>query len=104
MSQVFSGENKLLNSWKEIAQYLSRGVRTVQRWERDLELPVRRPHNRKRSTVIAFSSDIDQWLYRAPTAAISQYPESPQGNQKVPQPQQSIPEQTASIHIGAPEK
>ena len=32
----------LLNSWKEIAAYMGRGVRTLQRWERDLALPVRR--------------------------------------------------------------
>ncbi len=31
----------VLNSWKEIACYLGRGVRTVQRYERDLGLPVR---------------------------------------------------------------
>jgi hypothetical protein len=30
-----------LEGWKEIATYLRRGVRTVQRWERD-GLPVRR--------------------------------------------------------------
>src|SRR4051812_33630088 len=31
-----------LQSWKEIAAYLKRGVRTVQRWERSHGLPVRR--------------------------------------------------------------
>lgn len=31
-----------LNSWKEIATFLGRGVRTVQRWERELQLPVHR--------------------------------------------------------------
>ncbi len=34
-----------LDSWKEIAAYLKRGARTVQRWERDEGLPVHRlPH------------------------------------------------------------
>lgn len=66
-----SSENKILNSWKEIAQYLSRGVRTVQRWERDLRLPVRRPYNKQRSAVIAFSADIDAWLQRIPARALS---------------------------------
>jgi len=28
-----AGSMELLNSWKEIAAYLNRGVRTVQRWE-----------------------------------------------------------------------
>ena len=31
----------VLNSWKEIASYLGRGVRTVQRYERDFRLPIR---------------------------------------------------------------
>lgn len=57
-----NGPADVLNSWKEIAAYLRRGVRTVQRWERDLNLPVRRPRNRRRSAVIALRSDIDSWL------------------------------------------
>jgi hypothetical protein len=56
----------ILNSWKEIAEYLGRGVRTAQRWERDLALPVRRPRGRERSAVVAVSSDIDAWLKRCP--------------------------------------
>ncbi len=55
------GEN-VLNSWKEIAQYLGRGVRTVQRWEGELGLPVRRPRNRLRSPVIAIPGELDLWL------------------------------------------
>ena len=33
----------LLNGWKQIANYLGRGVRTIQRWE-SLGLPVRQRH------------------------------------------------------------
>ena len=51
----------VLNSWKEIARYLDRGVRTVQRWEAELNLPVRRPR-KGRSPVIALRSEIDLWL------------------------------------------
>ena len=54
--------NHLLNGWKEIAQYLGRGVRTVQRWETELALPVRRPRGRSRSAVLAFTADLDAWL------------------------------------------
>jgi len=49
--------SEVLTSWKEIASYIGRGVRTVQRWERQLGLPVRR--NASRSTVTALSSEID---------------------------------------------
>jgi hypothetical protein len=55
---------QLLNSWKEIAAYLGRGVRTAQRWERDLSLPVRRPRGKDRSAVIAFTDELDQWIKR----------------------------------------
>ena len=52
----------LVNSWKEIALYLGRGVRTVQRWEHELGLPVRRPHGKSRSAVIALKPELDRWL------------------------------------------
>jgi hypothetical protein len=52
----------VLNSWKEIARYLDRGVRTVQRWERDLKLPVHRPRGRTRSAVMAVPEELDAWV------------------------------------------
>jgi hypothetical protein len=52
----------LLNSWKEIAAYLQRGIRTVQRWETEFGLPVRRPAGKSRSAVIAIRADLDAWL------------------------------------------
>lgn len=55
-------KSEILNSWKEIAQYLNRGVRTVQRWEEELQLPVRRLRPSGRSPVIARRSEIDLWL------------------------------------------
>jgi hypothetical protein len=64
-------ESTVLQSWKEIAQYVGRGVRTVQRWEA-YGLPVRRPSGRDRSAVLALKSEIDDWLRscakREPTA------------------------------------
>lgn len=52
----------MLNSWKEIANYLERGVRTVQRWEHELNLPVHRIGNGKRSPVYANVSELRFWL------------------------------------------
>lgn len=54
--------NEILNSWKEIALYLGRGVRTVQRWELELGLPVRRPRGKPRSAVVALKAELDSWL------------------------------------------
>ena len=56
----------VLNSWKEIAEYMGRGVRTVQRYERDLRLPVHRPAGKSRSAVIAFPDEIERWMRAAP--------------------------------------
>lgn len=55
------GSSEFLTSWKEIASYLGKGVRTVQRWERDLGLPVRRPAQ-SRHIVVAMASDLNQWI------------------------------------------
>lgn len=53
-----------LNSWKEISLYLDRGVRTVQRWERELGLPVHRIGRGPRSPVHAFPGELQNWLVR----------------------------------------
>ena len=51
-----------LDSWKEIAAYLKRGVRSVQRWEKEEALPVHRHLHKKLDSVYAFESEIDAWL------------------------------------------
>jgi phage terminase Nu1 subunit (DNA packaging protein) len=71
MADTTSGNTPLvntdvLNSWKEVATYMGRGVRTVQRWEQELGLPVRRPRGKSRSAVIALKPELDQWLARGP--------------------------------------
>ena len=60
-------QSDTLQSWKEIAAYLKRGVRTAQRWETVAGLPVRRPRPGDRSPVFAFPNEIDQWLHSRPT-------------------------------------
>lgn len=52
----------VLTSWKEIARYMGKGVRTVQRWEQDFGLPVRRPKGSDKKAVLARPSDLDSWL------------------------------------------
>ena len=52
---------KRLNSWKEIASFLQKDVRTVQRWEKNERLPVhRRPHD-KLASVYAYESELEAW-------------------------------------------
>jgi hypothetical protein len=51
-----------LDSWKQIAVYLDRQVRTVQRWEKSEGLPVHRQLHVKAETICAFKHEIDTWL------------------------------------------
>lgn len=51
-----------LNSWKEIAAYFDRGIRTVQRWERQLGLPVHRIGKGPRGPVYATTKELNFWL------------------------------------------
>lgn len=51
-----------LDSWKEIAAYLRRSVRTVRRWERSEALPVHRHAHHALASVYANRSEIDAWL------------------------------------------
>lgn len=57
----------ILSGWKEIASYLGKGVRTVQRYESNLALPVRRPSRKLRAAVIATKADLDRWVAAHPS-------------------------------------
>jgi PAS domain S-box-containing protein len=58
--------SEILRSWKEISSYAGASVRTLQRWEREYHLPIRRIATKKGSVVFAFRSDLDTW-FRART-------------------------------------
>ena len=58
--------NKILNSWKEIASYVGRGVRTVQRYELQFGFPIHRRSSTTRGSVLAFADEVDAWLHEAP--------------------------------------
>src|SRR5882724_3078264 len=55
-----SGTDRL-DSWKEIASYLRREVRTVQLWEKKEGLPVHRHFHKRLGSVYALRSEIDSW-------------------------------------------
>lgn len=56
-----SDEEDRLDSWKAIAAYLNRDVRTVQRWELREGLPVHRHQHDKLASVYAYRSQLRQW-------------------------------------------
>lgn len=66
-----------LDSWKEIAAYFKRDVRTVRRWERSEGLPVHRHLHRARGSVYASRDELDQWLAH-------RSPERPAGSERRP--------------------
>jgi hypothetical protein len=51
-----------LDSWKEIAAYLNRSVRTLHRWEKDEGLPVHRHRHKELGSVFAYKSELDAWF------------------------------------------
>ena len=76
MRQSVNSASQILNSWKEIAEFLDRGVRTVQRWERDLRMPVHRIGTGKRSPVYATIPELKFWLATADVERVQQ-PQTP---------------------------
>lgn len=57
---------EILSGWKEIANYMGKAVRTVQRYEREMGLPVRRPAGKYIGSVIATKAEIDAWIAASP--------------------------------------
>jgi TolB-like protein/cytochrome c-type biogenesis protein CcmH/NrfG len=79
-----------LESWGEIATYLRRDIRTVQRWESLHGLPVRRLRIGKQGQVFAYPSELDAWVRkRQPTAeddVVNGESEAPGSSKESPEP------------------
>lgn len=56
-----NGGDDRLDSWKEIAAYFNRDVRTVRRWEKQEALPVHRHLHKARGSVFAYRSELQAW-------------------------------------------
>lgn len=61
-SRLATDPQDRLDSWKEIASYLRRDVRTVQRWEKREKLPVYRHQHDKLGSVYAFRAELAKWF------------------------------------------
>lgn len=59
---IRESKSRRLGSWKAIAQYLEREVRSVQRWEQERGLPVHRVPGEKGGGVFAYEDELDAWL------------------------------------------
>lgn len=66
MGTVAEFNSPVLMGWKDIANYLNMGIRTVQRYEREHELPIRRPAGGPNGAVMAMRAELDEWLRARP--------------------------------------
>jgi TolB-like protein/Tfp pilus assembly protein PilF len=88
-----------LESWGEIAAYLRREIRTVQRWERQHGLPIRRLVVGRIGQVYAFRSELDAWV-RSRQPGLDQdssddsVPEPPPAPAPAPDPLSQAPPRT----------
>ena len=55
-------QGRIFSSWKEIAGFLGKGVRTVQRWEKTHGLPVSRPIGCASNVVFAKEEELVRWM------------------------------------------
>ncbi len=58
---LLSSTCERLDSWKEIACYLRRSIRCVQRWEKNEGLPILRRQHARGATVYAYREKLDEW-------------------------------------------
>jgi hypothetical protein len=84
---------KIFSGWKDIAHYLGRGVRTVQRYERDCGLPVHRPSGKTQGSVVATRSELDAWV----ASRVLGRPRSPIAT-AIPQAFISLKQRIAEMH------
>jgi tetratricopeptide (TPR) repeat protein len=64
-----------LDSWKEIASYLRREIRTVQLWEKKEGLPIHRHFHQQLGSVYALRSELERWKCRVSRKSGSQVTE-----------------------------
>lgn len=51
-----------LDGWDEVASFFGRGLRTIQRWEKEGSLPIHRLFKGRRSLVHAYCDELKHWV------------------------------------------
>jgi len=72
MNQPGRPTSGVLTSWKEIATYFNREVRTVQLWEKEEGLPVHRHLHRRQASVYAYPAELETWWKQRGAAVLVQ--------------------------------
>ena len=86
-----------LDSWKTIAEYLSRDVATVRRWEKGAGLPIRRVLGSRGHSVFAYRSEIDAWLSQKPSRSPAE-PAAPTAPSEEPAPEVGPTASIRAVH------
>ena len=73
-SKKTRGRLEILTGWKEIASYLRMGVRSVQRYERELSLPIHRLNGKSTGSVIATKAELDSWVTARLRSRLKRFP------------------------------
>lgn len=68
---TYPKEADLLESWKEISEYLNRDIKTCQRWEKKSGLPIHRIEGYSKSRVFAYRQELDKWFQEKFTNSIN---------------------------------
>ncbi|MGB6866805.1 MAG: SUMF1/EgtB/PvdO family nonheme iron enzyme, partial [Candidatus Aminicenantaceae bacterium] len=55
-------DGQILDSWKEITEYLGRSRKTCLRWEKEFGLPIHRLDGTPKARVFAYKDELDRWL------------------------------------------
>jgi TolB-like protein len=95
------GKERRLESWGEIASYLRREIRTVQRWEKNLALPIHRLPVGKLSSVYAYPSELDKWYHQREPLDVKE--DDPPDEPSVAPSSSSVPTDSATTLIPTPE-
>lgn len=92
-----------LDSWKEIAAYLNRDIRTVQRWEKTANLPVRRLQKPGLRAVFAYTADLDDWLREQGPPAVEESSEADAAETPLPptRPRRWLPYAAVAVLLAA---
>ena len=85
-----------LESWKEIAAYLRRGVTTVQRWEQQEGLPIHRLPHAKKGSIFAIKSELDEW-WRTREQLVHVHSDAPV---EPPQHERTVPSDARPVPAG----
>lgn len=88
-----------LDSWKSIAAYLGREVRTIQRWEKAENLPIHRHQHAKLGSVYAYTAELKEWRHSRRITVLKE--EEDASPREATDLKEAVPNQPATVQASA---